>query len=119
MPTERPILVEREGEVMTSAGRDLGSPPAGHGNRGLACNGSVEGVLVGNGDTRMLDGATARRLARRIGEAKKTERKTKRKKTHERELKVMLEIVVGAAAGTLLMACAVQIGLWTLRIRRP
>jgi hypothetical protein len=31
----------------------------------------------------------------------------------------MLEIVVGAAAGTLLMACAVQIGLWTLRIRRP
>lgn len=31
----------------------------------------------------------------------------------------MLEIVVGAAAGTLLVACAVQIGLWTLRIRRP
>jgi hypothetical protein len=31
----------------------------------------------------------------------------------------MLEIVVGTAIGTLLMACVVQICLWTLRIRRP
>jgi hypothetical protein len=31
----------------------------------------------------------------------------------------MLEIVVGTAIGTLLTACVVQIGLWTLRIRRP
>jgi hypothetical protein len=31
----------------------------------------------------------------------------------------MLEIVVGTAIGTLLMACVVQICLWTLRIRQP
>lgn len=31
----------------------------------------------------------------------------------------MLVIVVGAATGTLLMASAVQTGLWTLRIRQP
>jgi BlaR1 peptidase M56 len=32
---------------------------------------------------------------------------------------VTLEIVVGSAIGTLLTACAVQIALWTLRIRQP
>jgi hypothetical protein len=37
------------------------------------CNGSVEGVLVGVADARMLDGATLQRLARRIAQAKKHE----------------------------------------------
>jgi hypothetical protein len=37
------------------------------------CNGSVEGVLVGMADARMLDGATLQRLARRIAQAKNDE----------------------------------------------
>ena len=35
--------------------------------------GSVEGVLVGMADARMLDGATLQRLAQRIAQAKKDE----------------------------------------------
>jgi hypothetical protein len=42
-------------------------------------NGSVEGVLVGMADARMLDGAALQRLARRIGEAKKAETKAETK----------------------------------------
>jgi len=71
---------EREGEVMTSAGtRPRVAARAVKGIVDWLCNGSVEGVLVGMVDTRMLDGATARRLARRIGEAKKTGTKNETK----------------------------------------
>jgi BlaI family penicillinase repressor len=67
---------EREGEVMTSAGtRPRVAARAVKGIVDWLCNGSVEGVLVGMVDTRMLDGATARR----IGEAKKTGTKNETK----------------------------------------
>jgi len=118
MATERPDPGEREGAVMTSAGpRPSGRRPAGHGNRGLLCNGSVEGVLVGWWTPRMLDGAT--RDVSPGASGSQEDRNEKRTKEDAREeLKGDAEIVVArrqhAAHGV-----ARQIGLWTLRIRRP
>jgi BlaI family transcriptional regulator, penicillinase repressor len=72
MADRAPDHGECEGELMASAGtRPRVAARAVKGIVGWLCDGSVEGVVVGMVDARMLDGATSRRLARRIGEAKK------------------------------------------------
>lgn len=80
MADRAPDPGEREGEVMTSAGtRPQVAARAVKGIVDWLRDGSVEGVLVGMVDTRMLDGAALQRLARRIGKAKKTGTKTETK----------------------------------------
>jgi hypothetical protein len=80
MADRAPDHGECEGRLMASAGtRPRVAARAVKGIVGWLCHGSVEGVVVGMVDTRMLDGATSRRLARRIGEAKTTRTKIRTK----------------------------------------
>jgi hypothetical protein len=61
---------------MTGTAPDLGERVAVRAVKGIVDwlrNGSVEEVLLGMADARMLDGATLQRLARRIAQAKNDE----------------------------------------------
>ena len=73
------------------------------------CNGSLDEVLVGMADARMLDSRTLQALAKRIANAKE----------QGKGRQVMLETLVSAALRTLLLALLVELGLRILRVRHP